>query len=157
MRVLLLLLLSFSLLSLLLPLASSAIIRKGSKDWKAVDWAKLESDWESSDAPNELETEGDVLHAEIETRRRAASEKGIDVEGLKKMTKKGRKAAVEKMQADTNAGPTMMFANLRPDKAPTGYEAGKECGKDGCWKTDDVEALATGFQVRRHPPTDPPD
>ena len=102
------------------------IRRKGSKDWSAVDWDKLEEDWAENDEDEEKKSEDEFLMEEMEKKKAHFEQQGApDVRRLQKMHPKQREQMLANTQAGNQGGPTMMFIDLKPNAEMNGV------GEDG--------------------------
>ena len=66
--------------------SGAKIIRKGAKDWSAVDWALLEESWGETDEDAEKISESDVLMNDIKRRKLEVGKS--DKSKMKRMTKR---------------------------------------------------------------------
>ena len=101
--------------------SGAKIIRKGSKDWSAVDWDKLESDWSEDDEDEEKKSEDEFLMEEMERKKaQFESQEAPDVRRLQKMHPKQAEQMLANSQAGNQGGPTMMFIDLKPGEGMNG-------------------------------------
>ncbi|GMH74915.1 hypothetical protein TrST_g674 [Triparma strigata] len=126
---------------LLVQCASCAkIIRKGSKDWSAVDWNKLEEDWSEGDEEELLKNEDEVLQAEMEKKKKELEEAGApDVRRLARMDPQQAKQAVANAEAGNQGGPTMMFVDLHPNMGQSGINSDSS---DRTWFESDLNFIS---------------
>lgn len=160
------------LLSLSKPINGAVIIKKGSKDWSAVNWDKLEADWEEGDEPEELRSDDDDLKDEMDRRKLEAETmtgenddmdvgKTLNQEQMNKLMARSKSGLNKK-----DTGPAMMFVSLKPEASPS-YIQGKDYSKKeedetkkkkkktksqqqvkeyGAWEKKDVEALSSSYK-----------
>ncbi|GMI07797.1 hypothetical protein TrRE_jg7227 [Triparma retinervis] len=124
--------------------SGAKIIRKGSKDWSAVDWDKLESDWSEDDEDEEKKSEDEFLMEEMERKKaQFESQEAPDVRRLQKMHPKQAEQMLANSQAGNQGGPTMMFIDLKPGEGMNGVS---EDGSARTWPKSDLDILSTQWR-----------
>jgi len=122
----------------LTPRKGAKIIRKGAKDWSAVDWNKLEEAWGENDEDEEKVTESQVLEREMEKKK--AEVNNMDMRKLKSLGPDAGKEYMQSQQA--SSGPTMMFIDLAANAGTSGINP----AADRTWLEEDLNVIATQWK-----------
>jgi hypothetical protein len=131
--------------------AAPKIIRKGSKDWGAVNWDKLSEEWEDGDDENDLLSEDDLLMREMDERKAAAERKSGGPNDPKRKLREMDPSQASKGAANAaKSGPSMMFVDLIKEYAKDKTEFNKiEIETIATYWTSML--LTAGYEISAYP------
>ena len=116
-------------LLIFLGLVRWAEAKKSAKDWSKIDLDKVDEEWKSDDSEDELITEDELLHRQMEERRN--NPPPLDWDAIER----GEGNVDQLKHTQSAAGPAMMFIDLKPPGGGTDV-----------WTQDDVTTLATQWK-----------